>query len=69
MGVLLLAREGVMGFRDMILDVKARVAAMVDRGMSYEELTAADPTAAYNDRYGNPDRFLRAVYTELGGEL
>ncbi len=42
---------------------------MVDRGMSYEMLTAADPTAASNDRYGNPDRFLRAVYTELGGEL
>ena len=53
----------------MILDVKARVAAMVVRGMSYEQLTAADPTAAYNDRYGNLDGFLRAVYTELGGEL
>ena len=62
-------REDVMEFRDMILDVKARVAVMVDRGMSYEELTAADPTAAFNDRYGNPDRFLRAVYTELGGEI
>ena len=62
-------REDVMGFRDMILDVKARVTSMVDRGMSYEELSAADPTAAYNDSYGNPDRFLRAVYTELGGEL
>jgi|GEM_PF-2599679 hypothetical protein len=69
MGVLILAWEDVMGFRELILDVKARVAAMVDRGMSYEMLTAADPTAASNDRYGNPDRFLRAVYTELGGEL
>lgn len=63
------SREDVMGFRDMVLDVKARVAPMVESGMSYEELTAADPTAAYNDRYGNPDRFLRALYTELGGEL
>jgi hypothetical protein len=42
---------------------------MVERGMSYKEVAAANPTAAYNDRYGNPDRFLRAVYTELGGEL
>ena len=58
-----------MGFRDMILDVKARVAPMVDRGLSYEELSAEDPIAAYNDSYGNPDRFLRVVYTELGGEL
>ncbi len=62
-------RMDVMGFRDMILDVRDRVAPMVESGMSYEEVAAADPTAAYNDRYGNPDRFLRAVYAELGGEL
>lgn len=62
-------RLDVMAFRDMILDVKARVQPMVDQGMRYEQVAAADPTAAYNERYGNPDRFLRAVYTELGGEL
>ena len=62
-------RMDVMAFRDMILDTSQQVAAMVERGMSYEEVAAANPTAAYNDRYGDPDRFLRAVYTELGGEL
>ena len=62
-------REDVMAFRDMVLDVVNRVEPMVARGMSYEQVTAADPTAIYNDRYGDPDRFLRAVYTELGGEL
>ena len=62
-------RMDVMGFRDMIIDVRDQVAPMVESGMSYEEVAAADPTAAYNDRYGNPDRFLRAVYTELGGAL
>jgi len=60
-------REDVMGFRDMVLDVKDRVAVMVGQGMSYAQVAAANPTAAYNDRYGDPDRFLRAVYTELGG--
>ena len=63
------SRMDVMGFRDMILDVRDQVAPMVESGMSYEEVAAVDPTAAYNDRYGNPDRFLRAVYTELGGAL
>ena len=63
------SRMDVMGFRDMILDVRDQVAPMVESGMSYEEVAATDPTAAYNDRYGNPDRFLRAVYTELGGAL
>ncbi|MAC71433.1 MAG: MBL fold metallo-hydrolase [Gammaproteobacteria bacterium] len=62
-------RMDVMGFRDMIIDVRDQVAPMVESGMSYEEVAAADPTAAYNDRYGNPDRFLRAVYIELGGSL
>lgn len=62
-------RMDVMGFRDMILDVKNSVEEMVASGMSYEQVAAANPTAAYNDQYGDPDRFLRAVYTELGGEL
>ena len=63
------SRLDVMGFRDMVLDVSAAVEEMVASGMSYEQVAAANPTAAYNDRYGDPDRFLRALYTELGGEL
>lgn len=62
------SREDVMGFRDMVLDVVDQVAPMVERGMSYEQVAAANPTRAYNDRYGDPERFLRAVYSELGGE-
>lgn len=63
------SRMDVMAFRDMILDVKAQVEPMVERGMSYEQVAESDPTAAYREQYGDPDRFLRAVYTELGGEL
>ena len=62
-------RMDVMAFRDMVLDVKAQVEPMVERGMSYEQVAASNPTAAYREQYGDPDRFLRAVYTELGGEL
>lgn len=62
-------RMDVMAFRDMIIDVADQVEEMIVRGMSYEEVFAANPTAAYNDRYGDPDRFLRAVFAELGGEL
>ena len=60
-------REDVMEFRDMILDVVAKVQPMVAQGMTYEEVSAADPTAPYNGMWGDPERFLRAVYTELGG--
>lgn len=62
-------RMDVMAFRDMILKVRNAVGPMVEAGDSYEAVRAADPTADYNEQYGDPDRFLRAVYTELGGEL
>ena len=62
-------RMDVMGFRDMVIEVADAVEAMLARGMTYEQVAAAAPTSGYNDRYGDPDRFLRAVYTELGGEL
>ena len=62
-------REDVMGFRDMVLDVSRQVEDLMARNMSYDQVARADPTAAYNAQYGDPDRFLRALYTELGGEL
>jgi glyoxylase-like metal-dependent hydrolase (beta-lactamase superfamily II) len=61
-------REDVREFRDMILDVVARMRPMVARGMTYEQIAATGPTAAYSDRgWGDPERFLRGVYSELGG--
>jgi len=62
-------REDVIGFRDMVLDVSGQVEELLARDMSYQQVAAVDPTAGYNAQYGDPDRFLRALYTELGGEL
>ena len=61
-------REDVMEFRDMVLDVKAKVEPMVAQGMSYEQVLAARPTAPYEAKWGDPERFLTAVYAELAGE-
>ena len=60
-------RADVMEFRDMILDVMAKVEPMVARGMTYEQVAAANPTAPYNAKWGDLERFLRALYLELGG--
>lgn len=60
-------RADVMEFRDMILDVTSRVRPLVESGLSYEQVVAERPTASYEAKWGDPDRFLRAVYTELGG--
>jgi glyoxylase-like metal-dependent hydrolase (beta-lactamase superfamily II) len=62
------SREDVMEFRDMVIDVKAKVGPMVERGMTYEQVARANPTAEYNAKWGDPERFLTAVYAELGGQ-
>ena len=61
-------REDVIAFRDMTIEISDRMAEMMERGMSYDQIAEADPSREYNDRYGDPERFLRAVYAELGGE-
>ena len=45
-----------------------RVRDLVEQGKSYAEVTAADPTREFSAKWGDPERFLTAVYAELGGE-
>ena len=44
-----------------------RVAALVDDGASYEQVVAANTTAEFEEKWGDPGRFLTAVYAELAG--
>jgi len=61
-------RADVMEFRDMVMTVKDRVAALIANGASYDEVAAAGTTSEWENRWGDPERFLTAVYAELGGE-
>ena len=61
-------REDVVEFRDMVIDVAGQVAELVEQGMNYEQVAAAGTTAAYEAKWGDPERFLTAVYAELAGE-
>ena len=54
-----------MEFRDMTLVVAERVKALVAEGKTYDEVAAADPTAEYNAKWGDPTRFLTALYDEF----
>ena len=56
--------HGVVSTRE---DVAARVSELVSQEMTYEQVAAANPTAAYEAKWGSPDRFLTAVYEELNG--
>ena len=49
----------------MVLAVTDRVSKLVGEGKTYEEVVAANPTAEYDDKWGNPERFLTGVYQQL----
>ena len=55
-------------YRDMVTIIRDRVKAMVDTGMTLDQVKAANPTADYDPRYGTKtgawttDMFVEAVY-------
>lgn len=52
-------------FRDMLSDVRTKVAALAAEGKTVEEVVAAKPTAAYDATYGDPARMLPGLYEEV----
>ncbi len=52
----------VMEYRDMLTIVRDRVTAMVEKGMTLEQVKAAKPTFEYDPEYGASDAFVEAVF-------
>jgi cyclase len=56
-------------YRDMLADVRAKVAALVAQQKSLAEVIAAKPTASWDATYGrggvSADRFVESVYASL----
>jgi len=50
---------------DMLETVSARISAMIDQGMSMEQVIAAKPTQGFDERYGDPTRLINRAYTSL----
>ena len=54
------------GFREMLVVIREKVAALKRQGTSRDETVAAKPTAAFDSQFGNfvidPDFFTRLVY-------
>ena len=55
----------VMEYRDMLTIVRDRVKAMVEKGMTLEQVKAARPTFEYDPEYGPGDAFVEAVFRGL----
>jgi cyclase len=65
-------KAAVAAHRDMIIGVRDKVAPMVKKGMTAEQVTAAKPTSDYDAKMGDTGttgpRFVGQLYAELGGK-
>ncbi len=52
----------VLEYRDMVVIVRDRVQAAMKKGMSFDQIKRAGFTKDYDVRFGNPDKFIEAVY-------
>ncbi len=63
----------VVEYRDMVTIIKDQVQALIDKGMTLEQVKAANPTKGYRGRYGkdsgpwSTDTFVEAIYNGLKG--
>ncbi|WP_223851558.1 MBL fold metallo-hydrolase [Cupriavidus pauculus] len=62
-------RAQLIAFRDMLVTVRANVAALKHQGKTIDEIVAARPTAAFDDKWGNfvfnGEQFTRMVFAGL----
>jgi glyoxylase-like metal-dependent hydrolase (beta-lactamase superfamily II) len=63
------SRADLVAYRDMLITVRDRVAALIRAGKTLDEVIAAKPTAQFDAQWGSPDHmlFLPAIYAELAG--
>ena len=57
-------------YRDMLVTVRARVAKLIERGATFEQVLAAQPTRDFEDEWGGSEfmpaeRWLTIVYRDL----
>ncbi len=66
-------RSGLIAYLDMLEAIADRIQELVDQGRTLEEVLAAQPTAPWDEVWGQnfmtPERFVRLVYGDLTGTL
>jgi cyclase len=64
-------RAGMQAYHAMLVEIRDRVQALIDQGMSREQVVAARPTAKWDEELGNafikPDNLAIFVYNSLTG--
>jgi glyoxylase-like metal-dependent hydrolase (beta-lactamase superfamily II) len=63
----------VVFYQEMVIIIRDRIQDMINKGMTLEQVKAAQPTRDYDPRYGSTtglwttDKFVTAVYKSLSG--
>jgi glyoxylase-like metal-dependent hydrolase (beta-lactamase superfamily II) len=57
--------EDLVAYVEMLKDVRAKLAALVDSGATLEQAIAAKPTAEWDARYGDPNRIVNRGYASV----
>ena len=58
-------RAELESYRAMLVSTGEQVSQAISAGKTLEQVTAANPTAAYDATYGAPERFLSGLYNDL----
>ena len=60
-----LAYGDLVDYVEMLKTVRDRVRAMIDRGLSVDEVIKSAPTREFDERYGKPEGFIDRAYLSL----
>ena len=62
-------REELEAYREMLVTVRVRAESAIAKGLTLEQFIASNPTAEYDEQWGNgfltPEQFLTIVYQDL----
>ena len=62
-------REELEAYRQMLVDMRVRTESAIAQGLSLEEFLASDPSADYDEDWGDgflaPEQFLTIIYEDL----
>lgn len=62
-------RSQLIEYRDMLIDIEGKISGLKSKGMGLNEIIAARPTKAYDEKWGKfvigPDFFTKLVYKGL----
>lgn len=66
----IVAKADLQAYHDMLVTIRTRVADLMRKGRSLEQILAARPSQEFDERWGKgfykPDLFVQRVYIELG---